>query len=168
VMAETNVSKSGVPKTEYRKNVTNPKRGSTLVEVLMALVVFAVLTTMFGSSVIVAKSSSQINGQYSQAVSLCQHKVDQLRAVGFGRLNYTELNDAGIIDDAPTSSPFSFLVVDGVSEYLASPTATVTIASHATESRVKVATVTVSWRAGPRRAGNSSSYTVRAYIANVE
>jgi prepilin-type N-terminal cleavage/methylation domain-containing protein len=148
-------------------------RGFTLIEVMISLFVFALLTVIFASSLILGKASSKMNGQYAQAISLCQHKIDQLRAVGYGRLNYTELDDAEIVDPSPTSSPYSFVVVDEVANYLPGPshtqgpTATLTIANHPTDTRVKAITVSISWRASPTRTANST-VTLRAYIANAD
>jgi len=144
------------------------RRGGALLEVMIALMVFACMMITFASSIIIAKSSSKMNGQYAQAISLCQHKVDQLRAVGFGRLNYTELNDAGIVDDTPTQSPYSFVVSDDVSSYLYSATATLTLSTVAgTNNDVILATVTISWKASPHRQQNSV-VTVQAQITNVD
>ena len=134
-------------------------------EVMIALFVFALVTVIFASSLIVSKAACGMNGQYAQAISLGQHKIDQLRAIGYGRLTYTEMDDAQIVDPTPTSSPYSFVLVDEVANYLPNPTATLTIASHPTDTRVKAITVTITWRASPRRASNSS-LILRAYIAN--
>lgn len=141
-------------------------------EVMISLFVFALVTTLFASSLILGKSASTINGQYAQAISLCQHKIDQLRAVGFGRLTYTELNDAGIVDDNPTTSPYSFVLCDQVASYLPKidkntpPIATLSITNHS-DSRVKIATVTVTWKAAPNKTTNST-VTMTAYIANAD
>jgi len=98
------------------KSRNHSNKGFTLVEVMISLITFAVLTVIFGATVPLAKKTAHMNGQYAQALSLCQHKIDQLRAVGYGRINYTELSDAGIIDDSPTTSPFSFNEVDQVED----------------------------------------------------
>ena len=79
--------------------------GYTLLEVTLSLFVFAVAVVIFAGTVPTAAKTAYLSGQYAQATSLCQHKIDQARAVGYGRLNYTELSDAGIIDDSPTRSP---------------------------------------------------------------
>ncbi len=141
-------------------------------EVMISLSVFALVTVMFASSLMLGKSASKINGQYAQAISLCQHKIDQLRAVGYGRLTYAELNDAGIVDGNPTTSPYSFVLSDQVASYLPKidkntpPIATLAITNH-TDSRVKIATVTVTWKASPNRS-TRSTVTMTAYIANAD
>lgn len=152
------------------------RRGFSLTEVIIALFVFALLTTLFAGSMMVSNAATGMNGQYAQALSLCQHKMDQLRAVGYGRLDFTELNDAGIVDATPTASPYSFMVQDSVASVLAlddghghtvPPTATVTIVNSATDTRVKVVTVTVTWKSASRRMTTSKASIV-GYIVNTE
>ena len=144
-----------------------PRRGFTLVEAMISLFVFGLVTVIFASSLVVAKSASTMNGQYAQAISLGQHKIDQLRAMGYGRLTFTELRNAERVDATPTTSPYSFAGVDAVATCLPNPTATLTIADAAgsyDSTRVKVVTVTMTWKASPTRTGNST-LTLRAYIA---
>ncbi len=140
------------------------QRGFTLVEVLLSLGVFVVLTIIFAASVPLAHRTAKINGQYSQAISLCQHKIDQLRAVGYGRINYTELSDAGVIDDSPTSSPFSFTNVDSVEEYLPDPVTQLSLQYSSGEIN---ATATISWRSGSSTS-KRSTVSLSAIITNVE
>lgn len=152
------------------------RRGSSLVEVMIALFVFALLAVLFAGSLMVSNAATGINGQYAQALSLCQHKMDQLRAVGCGRLNYTELNEGTIVDDAPTTSPYTFTEVDGVNNILqlkgkngrtSNPTTSVSITDLATDTRVKVVTVTVKWKSSSSKVKNSSA-TLVGYIASTE
>lgn len=153
------------------------RRGFTLTEVVVALFVFGLLTLIFAGSLMVSNAATGINGQYAQALSLCQHKMDQLRAVGYGRLNFTELNDAEIVDATPTTPPYSFVVQDSVADVLAlknkqgqvvtAPTTSIAIVNSATDARIKVVTITVTWRSASRRISNSSARLV-GYIANTE
>ena len=87
---------------------TSNNKGFTLIEVMISVMIFALLMVLYATCIPVAKKASVMNGQFAQAISLCQHKIDQMRAVGYGRLDYSDLNDAEIIDDSPTSSPYSF------------------------------------------------------------
>lgn len=142
-------------------------RGFSLTEVIIALFVFSLLTIIFAGSLMVSNAATGINGQYAQALSLCQHKIDQLRAVGYGRLTFSELEDAEIIDSSPTTSPYRFTVRDGVADILPNGTTSVTIANSASDSRVKIVTVTVTWRSASHRVTNSTARLV-GYIANTE
>lgn len=147
------------------KSRNHSNKGFTLVEVMISLITFAVLTVIFGATVPLAKKTAHMNGQYAQALSLCQHKIDQLRAVGYGRINYTELSDAGIIDDSPTTSPFSFNEVDQVEDYLPQPTATLNIANWGPD-QLKV-TATITWRT-TTYSTKTSTASLTAIITNVE
>ena len=140
--------------------------GFSLIEVMIALFVFALLAIIFSSTLIVAKSASTMNGQYAQAISIAQHKIDQLRAMGYGRLVYIELQEANRVDTTHTSSPYVFNGVDTVANYLPNPSTSLRIenSDEYDSTRVKLVTVTVSWRATPTSTVDSS-VTLRAYIA---
>ena len=141
-------------------------RGFTLVEVIVSLAVFAAITMIFATSIPLVEKASHVNGQYAQAISLCQHKIDQVRAVGYGRLNYTELSDAGIIDSSPTSQPFSFAVVDDVGDFLPQPQAQMSIVD-LTAGKVCRVTVTITWKQAAHTY-KTSQLSISALVANVE
>lgn len=151
------------------------ERAFTLMEVMVALFVFSLLVVVFSSSLIVAKSASKINGEYAQAISLAQHKMDQLRAIGFGRLTTEELVEGQFVDDdGRTTSPYNFVVVDQVADYLPGaslghgPTAQLRIDPHpGGDTRIKKITVTLTWRVSPRRSSDSKVEQI-AYISNAE
>lgn len=141
--------------------------GFTLVEVIISIFVLGALTLIFAACVPVARKTARMNGNYSQAISLCQHKIDQLRAVGFGRLNYTELEDAQIIDPTPNGSPYSFVAVDEVATYLPSPTATVSIGIVPGRSNEILVNARVTWH-NTTYESKTSTASLSAIIANVE
>lgn len=141
------------------------KRGFTLVEVVVSVAVFSFLMIVFATSVPLAEKTSHMNGQYAQAISLCQHKIDQMRAVGYGRITYTELSDAGIIDDAPSNLPFSFVGVDEVANYLPNPTAVINVQDIAA-GQVKL-TVTMTWSVASHQSKTSTA-SLSAIVTNVE
>lgn len=130
------------------------RRGHTLVEVMIAIFVVASCALMFSALVPPSVKTEKMVGNYQQAASLVQHKVDQLRAVGFGRLTYSELSDAGIIDQSPNSLPFSFVGVDELNSIYPSPTGTVMVEDFS--ANVKKVTVTLSWTGSGYRQGNGS------------
>jgi hypothetical protein len=121
---------------------------------MVALLLLATGTLAFGAMVPMASRSARMNANYQQAVSLIQHKVDQCRAVGWGRLTYTELRDAGIIDASPTSSPYRFDTVDTLSGIY--PTAVGTLQVTDVSSTLRQVTVTITWTGSPVRQGNGS------------
>lgn len=140
--------------------------GFTLIEVTVALAIFAILTIVFGASILMARASSDINGQYAQALSIGQHKIDRLRAIGYGRLNYQELIDAEIIDPDSTSSPYTFTNIDGVSNYFIQPQTQLRITPDPTDSQVMQVEIEITWLAAPGRA-KRSKIVLKADIANV-
>ncbi len=140
-------------------------KGLSLIEVMISLSVFMVLMLIFATSVPMAQKTAKMNGQYAQAISLCQHKIDQVRAVGYGRLNYTELEDAGIIDAIPKTSPYSFTSVDDVTEYLPSPTTKLTIQSLGTD-QLKV-TASLTWKTAAHQSKTTTA-SLSAIVTNVE
>jgi type II secretory pathway pseudopilin PulG len=142
--------------------------GFTIIEVAVAIMVFTFLMLIFASAMPMAKKAVEMNGQYAQANSLCQHKIDQLRAVGFGRLTYDELSDAGIIDTSPASLPYHFDGVDEVSDYLNQATSTINITQpDATEPDILKVTITITWKTTNYET-KPSSLTLSALISNAE
>lgn len=141
--------------------------GFTLIEEVMAIFVVSMLVICIMAIFPISAVSSKMNGNYAQAISLAQHKIDQMRAVGYGRLNYDDLNSSGIIDDSPTKNPYKFNQVDNLSDFLPSSNGTINI----TESNllpglngVKQVEVTITWASvGSRQTGGT--YTIDALIA---
>jgi type II secretory pathway pseudopilin PulG len=142
-----------------RKNRTV---GFTLLEVVISIFVLAAAATVFFSFMPAALKTGKMVGNHQQATSLVQHKIDQLRGVGYGRLTFTELRDAGIIDSTPTASPFSFRDVDGLGAIYANSTATITVTDF--DAQVKEVTVVLTWTGSAFQQGNGT-ITARALIA---
>jgi hypothetical protein len=111
-----------------------------------------------------AAKGSRMVGNYQQASSLVQHKIDQLRAVGYGRLDYTDLLAAlDIIDASPTSSPYSFTTIDSLSSIYPGATGTIDISTYS--ANIKQVTVTLTWNSSPLKQDKGSLQAV-ALIAN--
>lgn len=137
-------------------------RGLTLVEITVALGVMTFVVLMFAATLPMAARTSKMNGNYAQAISLCQHKIDQMRAVGYGRLTYTELRAAEIIDSTPTSPPYSFYTVDELGNYFASATGTIDLQTF--DTNITRVTVRLNWTGcGTRQ--TAGSYSLVALIA---
>lgn len=139
--------------------------GFTLLEVMISLSIITAMVIIFAGTLHSSAQSGRLNGQYAQATSLCQHKVDQLRAIGFGRLNYTEMKNAGIIDSTPATSPYTFMVTDEVGTYL--PAASTSIQVAAINTTVTQVTITISWKKVLFE-NKISSVTLTALICNTE
>jgi hypothetical protein len=101
-------------------------------------------------------------GSHQQAASLIQHKVDQMRGVGYGRLTYAELRDAGIIDATPSTPPYSFKTVDGLTSIYSVPTATIQITDYSTN--VKQVRVNLVWTGSSMKQGRGD-LAITALIA---
>jgi Tfp pilus assembly protein PilV len=133
-----------------------------LLEVIVALGLVAAGTLAFGAIVPMSARSSRMNANYQQAISLLQHKIDQCRAVGWGRLTYTELRNAGIIDASPTTAPFSYATVDTLTAIYPAATGTVQVSDYSSD--IRQVTVTLTWTGSPVRQGNGT-LTATAMIA---
>jgi prepilin-type N-terminal cleavage/methylation domain-containing protein len=142
--------------------------GYSLIEVIVAMTLFSLATLVFAALFPAAARTSRMNNQYAQAVSLAQHKIDQMRAVGYGRLDYTDLLAASIIDATPNASPFRFDQqsatdsTDDLSNFFPSDTSSITIADEATD--LKRVTVTLNWT-GDGSKQTAGSVTLVALIA---
>jgi prepilin-type N-terminal cleavage/methylation domain-containing protein len=140
------------------------KPGYTLVEVMVSLFVISMGAVMYTSTLPMAAKGSRMVGNYQQASSLVQHKIDQLRAVGYGRLDYTDLLAAlDIIDASPTTSPYSFTTIDNLASIYPGATGTIDISTYSTH--IKQVTVTLTWNSSPLKQDTGSLQAV-ALIAN--
>jgi prepilin-type N-terminal cleavage/methylation domain-containing protein len=147
-----------------KRRLIKRKLGYTLIEVLVSLFLISMGAIMYTATLPMAAKGSRMVGNYQQASSLVQHKIDQLRAVGYGRLDYTDLlASLDIIDASPTSSPYSFTTIDGLSAIY--PNATGTIAVSDFSSTIKQVTVTLTWTGSALKQDNGSVSAV-ALIAN--
>ena len=138
------------------------KQGFTLVEAAIAMMIVAAAAGVFFALMPMSFKTGKMVGSYQQASSLLQHKVDQMRGVGYGRLTYDELRDAGIIDSSPSSQPYSFKSVDGLNSIYSVPTATIRITDYSTS--IKRVTVTLVWTGSSMQQGRGDM-TVTALIA---
>ncbi len=138
------------------------KSGFMLMEALVAIFIIAGTAVVLLALLPSATKTGKMVGNYQQASSLIQHKVDQLRGVGFGRLTYSELSDAEIIDASPSTQPFSFRNVDGLSTIFPGSTGTITITDDTPSLRR--ATISLIWAGSARRQGNGSM-TITVLIA---
>jgi hypothetical protein len=138
------------------------KLGFTIIEVAVAM--FALLggSLMFTALVTMAAKSGKMVGNHQQAVSIVQHKVDQLRAVGYGRLNHEELSEAGIVDPSPTSLPFEFDLVDQLDTFFPNPVGTVQVEEVGPTTRRVI--VTLRWSGSSTRQGDGE-LSVISYIS---
>jgi len=127
-------------------------KGTTLVAVLVAVALLALVAAVFASAFDIALRSCKVVGNTAQALSIAQHKIDQMRAVGYGRLTYSELATAGIIDGAPTIPPYSFVDSDNLRFYFAQPGGRLSIAQE--EPDVRRVTVEIEWGGTRQTAGD--------------
>lgn len=117
---------------------------------------------MFSALIPPAVKSERMLASHQQATSLLQHKIDQLRGVGYGRLTFAELRAAGIVDATPTASPYRFDGVDALTTYYKAATGTITITDF--DANNKTVTLTLTWTGAARRQGNGT-LSVTALIA---
>ena len=149
--------------------------GFTLIEVMVSVFILSAIALMFAVTIPAAKKAAYMNGQYAQAASLCQHKIDELRAIGPGRMDSAqELRDAQVIDTTPTSSPYSFTALDNLDNHLNDPTqdlhmpsatGRLTITQNAKFADAMDATVTITWKPASHQA-HTSTISLSATITN--
>ena len=138
------------------------KLGYTLIEVMIALFLISMGAITFTAMMPMAAKGSRMVSNYQQASSLAQNKIDEIRAVGYGRIDYTDLLAAGIIDSSPTASPYSFTGVGALATIFPGATGTIAVADFSTT--IKQVTVTVSW-AGSGIKQDQGTLTAVALVA---
>jgi prepilin-type N-terminal cleavage/methylation domain-containing protein len=138
-----------------KRKLIQRKLGYTLIEVLVSLFVISMGAIMYTAMLPMAAKGSRMVGNYQQASSLVQHKIDQLRAVGYGRLDFTNLRSSlDIIDATPTTSPYSFTTIDNLSSIYPGATGTIAISDYS--STIKQVIVTLSWTSSPLKQDKGS------------
>jgi type II secretory pathway pseudopilin PulG len=145
-----------------RRTSHSKRSGFTLVEVAISTMIVAASAGVFFALMPMSFKTGKMVGSYQQASSLLQHKVDQMRGVGYGRLTYSELKDAGIIDSSPSTQPYSFKTVDGLTSLYSVPTATVEITDFS--ATVKQVKVRLQWTGSSMQQGRGDM-TVTGLIA---
>jgi prepilin-type N-terminal cleavage/methylation domain-containing protein len=142
--------------------------GMSLIEVIIAVMVFSFAITVFAALYPLA-ARMRVKSEYvTQATTIAQRKVEQIRALPYTSLNFTSLRGANVIDASPTSSPYSFTSVDNIASKLPEATGTLTLANAGSGSNVsalKRIDVTVSWGGV---VANGNTVTVSTTIANKE
>lgn len=128
---------------------------------MIAVLLVGVAAIYYGEVFPMATKSQVMVANEQQAVVLMQHKIDQLRAIGYGRLTLTEMRDAGIVDSSMSGSNYTFTTVDNTSAIYRGATGTIAITDFS--NVIKRVTVTISWSGSARRQGNGS-FSVTALI----
>lgn len=142
--------------------------GFTMVEVMLAMMVFTIMILIFAAVFPFALRTSAFSNNYSQAALIAQHKIDQLQNAGYARMDFTDLSGLGIIDSSTTSSPYTFTTVDNLiggtgktGFFPAGSTGTVTIVDYHTlnsgipAGKMDYVTVTITWTS---YTGSNGSY----------
>ena len=141
---------------------TQKQRGFTVMEVTLALVIFTMMTLLFGAVLPMAVRGAQHSGNYNQAAALAQRKIDQLRIAGYSRLfdntdgtARDKLITQNIVDGQVAAGVYDFTTVDhmtGAGGYFPPDSAgTITIVDGTNQytpgqgGNVAVATVTITW-----------------------
>jgi prepilin-type N-terminal cleavage/methylation domain-containing protein len=137
--------------------------GLSLIEVMIAVLVLSFAVTVFASLYPLAMRLRSKSENTTRATTLCQQKIEQVRAFAYTSLNYSGLQASGAIDASPTSSPFSFTTIDGLASKLPQGTGTLTLSHPGSDSDLTQIDVTVTW-GGFVQGGNS--VTVSTLISN--
>lgn len=124
--------------------VIGSRRGAGLIDVMLTLFLLGVAGMIFSAVFPTCIRSTKQAQEYKIAAAISQKKMEQLRAVSYDLLNYTQLTSRSVVDSSPGSSPYSFTTVDSLSTLLPSGTGTLTVQDINSDTRQ--VTVTVSWR----------------------
>jgi prepilin-type N-terminal cleavage/methylation domain-containing protein len=165
--------------THSQINKRKNQRGFTLAEVALSLIVFAMMSLVFSAVFPIAIKSAHYSNYYSQAALIAQHKIDQMRSAGFGKLDCTDLVSLGIVDNVTNECgpSYSFAQADNLSGsngqagfFPAGTTGTISIVDYSTlpnvsnpppAGNVYIVTVNVTW---PGSSTMQGSYSTSAMI----
>ena len=83
--------------------------GFTIAEIALALVVFAMMTMMFAAVFPMAVRGAQYSSNYAQATLVAQHKMDQIRSMGYKTTTLpSDLVNLNIIDSTTQNADGSY------------------------------------------------------------
>ncbi|MDO8681922.1 MAG: hypothetical protein Q7N50_00375 [Armatimonadota bacterium] len=128
----------------------------------MSITLLGAAGIVFSASFPSGFAALEQSSEATKAASIAQEKMEQIRAVSYADLNYATLNAAGHVDNNPTSSPFSFTLVDGVATDLNSGTGSIAITNEG--GGVMRVTVAVNWLSTN---GISRNVTVTTLVADM-
>ncbi len=141
---------------------TRRQQGFTVMEVVLSLVIFTMMTLLFGAVLPIAVRGAAHSGNYAQAAALAQRKIDQLRVAGYSRLSdgtdgtaLSKLSVQNVVDAQNSANVFDFTVADhltGANGYFPpGSTGTIVVDDYANQTpgvaanNVAVVTVTITW-----------------------
>lgn len=93
------------------------RRGTTLVEVMAAVLVLALTATAASAMFPLSAFLRDRSGGYARAAAILQRKIEQVRRQPFKSLSYANLKTAGIVDTIDASSA-TFTTIDQLSTQL--------------------------------------------------
>lgn len=175
---------SGMMQTMHKQN--KRRRGFTLVEIMIAVVIFTLMILACAAAFPVALRAGHAGNNYAQAALIAQHKIDQCREQGYSSIYrgagvaVTKLGDLNIVDDNsgqanPAGYPagseaYTFTAADNLaaSNFPAGTKGTLIIgppntggASHWTPvGQIVQVTVVIAWPAGAQTAGAFTTHTL--------
>ncbi len=132
-----------------------------MMEVALSLVIFTLMTLMFGAVLPAAVRGANHGNNYSQAAALAQRKVDQLRSAGYGRLfdtaagtAYSQMSAQNIVDaqtggGGANGGSYDFTTQDHLTGaggfFPPGSTGTIAISQYPGTAGVALVTVTITW-----------------------
>jgi prepilin-type N-terminal cleavage/methylation domain-containing protein len=145
------------------------RSGMTLIEVMIAVMVFSFAITVFASLYPLAMRMRSKSENVTRATAIAQQKIEQIRALPYTSLTFSALRAENVVDASPTSQPWSFTSVDSLSGKLPEASGTISISdagSGANTSDLKRVDITVSW--GGIVNNGHNTLTVSTTLSNKE
>lgn len=149
------------------------QKGFTLIEVVIAMIIFLMMVLMFAAVFPLAVRGAIFSNNYAQAVALCQHKMDQLRGETWNKMDYTDLNNDGVVDAAAAGNQniangLYFTTTDNLAGFYptgCSGKLTVTTDNNVASGTVEDVVIQINWITGN---GANSSYKLYGMITKNE
>jgi prepilin-type N-terminal cleavage/methylation domain-containing protein len=141
------------------------RRGLTLVEVLVSMVVLSMTTLSAVALLPFCAQMRDSSGNFSRGAALVQRKLEQIRDLELSQVTAGGLAAAGVIDPltGSDSGVYSFTSIDRLTSELNSGDGVVALSG--VGSDLVTVTVTVAWR---DRRGVRSSSSATTYVSSKE
>lgn len=137
------------------------RRAYSLIEVMFGIVLCGLAVATLSTMIPLATKGQRASREYLQMADVAQAKMDRLKALGYGRLNSTEIPAASIGTATNVNNVYQFNLTRGV-DSVTNATGTVTVSDY--DSDIKRVVVSINWVSGGQQA-TQSNYELQGLIA---
>jgi prepilin-type N-terminal cleavage/methylation domain-containing protein len=129
-----------------RSESTPTQKGLTLIEVLIATLLLGSIALAMGTLLPMASVTQKTVSEDTFAITLARNKLENIRSLGYSQIGaYDSLYQKGVVDAAPSYSPYSFTDVDRIPDKLLNGSGTLWIEKRPDDQDLFRVKVRIDW-----------------------